>query len=250
MERMSSSVAYAQCDERNFLCSPLSPYILTVLNTLLFSQDSRLVSTLQSVCSNAGINPAVCSEVPKAASMLARNKFYGVIVDGSEAAREILSLFQTSSSSRKAISIVVSDGSAGTPIGTFVLRKPVSVELVARTLHAAKGPMLNEFQQYYRHSAQLPVLITRDSGGEFQATSINLSRRGLAIQMSGTGVIAPKDAVRARVATPSGGSWIDTKGEVVWANTRGSAGIRCEGVSPRDRQLLEEIAASGSTVGG
>jgi hypothetical protein len=179
--------------------------------------------------------------------MMAQRKFYGVIVDGAEpnAASEMLNMFRMSSSSRKAISIVVSDGSAGVPVGTFVLKKPVTFELAVRTLRAAKGPMLSEFHRYFRHPVQLPVLITKDSGGEFQATSINISRCGLGLQMPGLNVVAPTDAVRTRLATPRGGTF-ERKGKVAWTDARGRAGIHCEAISPRDLQKLEEIVGTHS----
>lgn len=160
-----------------------------------------------------------------------------------EVASEVLTRVRASSSSRNAISIVVSDVSAGVAGGAFVLRKPVAVELATRTLRVAKGPMLNEFRRYFRHPVQLPVLITRDSGGELQTTSVNVSHRGLAIQMAGPNVIAPRDAVRARLTLPGGGACIEMKGKVTWTDVRGRAGIHCEGISPRDRQQLEEWLA-------
>ncbi len=216
-----------------------------MLNNLLFSGDPLLTATLQSVCANVGISPTLCSESPQAASMLARCKFYGVIVDGGEpdAAGEVLSAVRASSSSRNAISIVVSDGSAGALGGTFLLRMPIAFELAMRTLRAAKGPMLNEFCRYFRHPVHLPVLITRDSGGELRATSVNVSHRGLAIQMAGVKVIALRDAVRARLTLPGSGTCIETKGTVAWTDARGRAGIHCEGISPRDRKQLEEWLA-------
>jgi hypothetical protein len=177
--------------------------------------------------------------------MLARCKFYGVVIDSAdpEAATQILSGIRVSSSSRNAISIVVSDGSAGVPSGTFVLRKPVASELVVRTLRAAKGLMLNEFRRYFRHPVQLPVLITRDSCGELQGTSINVSHRGIAVQMPDSNLIAPRDAVRSRLTLPGRGTYIETEGKVVWTDARGRAGINCEGISPSDRQRLEEWLA-------
>jgi hypothetical protein len=219
--------------------------IQDVLNDLLLSRDPELLAALQSVCTNMGISPTICSESPQAASMVARCKFYGVIVDAAEpdAAREVLSTIRASSSSRNAISIVVADGSAGEPGGTFVLRKPVALELTMRTVRAAKGLMLNEFSRYFRHPVHLPVLVTMDSGGELRATSINVSHGGLAIQMAGLNVLSLRDAVRARLTLPGDGTCIETKGKVAWADARGRAGIHCEGVSPRDRRQLEEWLA-------
>ena len=218
-----------------------------MLNALLLSRDSKLIGCLQPVCTSVGINLTRCSGVPRVTAMLARCKFYGVIVDGAEPdAATVLSAVRSSSSSQNAISIVISDGSAGVPGGTFTLRKPVAVDLATRTLRAAKGPMLTEFRRYLRHPAQLLVLMTKESGGEFHATSINISHRGLAVQMSALNVSAPTDPVRVRLTLPGVGTCIEMKGKVAWADARGRAGIRWEGISPRDRQQLEGWLAIAS----
>jgi PilZ domain len=203
------------------------------------------MATLQSVCGNVGIIPTVCSEDAQAAEMLARCKFYGVIIDSAkpEVAMEVLSTVRASSSSRKAIAIVVSDASGGVPGGMFVLSKPVAVDLATRTLRAATGLMLNEFRRYFRHPVQLPVVITRDSGGELQATSINFSHGGLAVRMAALDVIAPGDAFRARFTRPGAGARIETKGRVAWIGAQGRAGLHCECISARDRKQLEEWLA-------
>jgi len=218
-----------------------------VLNSLLLSQDPRFIATLQSLCANVGIIPTVCSGSAQAADMLARCKFYGVIIDSAEpeVATEVLSTVRASSSSRKAIAIVVSEASAGVPGGMFVLTKPVAVDLATRTLRAATGLMLNEFRRYFRHPVELPVVITKDSGGEFQATSINFSHGGLAVRMAALDAIDPRDAVRARFTRPGAGTYIETKGKVAWTGSQSRAGLHCECISARDRKQLEEWLAPG-----
>jgi len=218
-----------------------------VLNSLLLSQDPRFIATLQSLCANVGIIPTVCSGSAQAADMLARCKFYGVIIDSAEpeVATEVLSTVRASSSSRKAIAIVVSEASAGVPGGMFVLTKPVAVDLATRTLRAATGLMLNEFRRYFRQPVELPVVITKDSGGEFQATSINFSHGGLAVRMAALDAIDPRDAVRARFTRPGAGTYIETKGKVAWTGGQCRAGLHCECISARDRKQLEEWLAPG-----
>jgi hypothetical protein len=213
-----------------------------VLLNLLLSQDQKLIATLQSACANVGISPTLCSGHSETTALLARRKFYGVIVDGTEPhiANEVLSAVQASSSSRRAVSIAVSDDPTRLEGGTFVLRKPVGVDLAMRTLRAAKGPMLNEFSRYFRHQMQQPIRITRDLGGELKATTINISQRGMGIQLpSGKALIAAGDAIRALLTLPGGDACIEAKGKIVWIDSRGRAGISCEGHSPCDRHQLE-----------
>jgi len=131
------------------------------------------------------------------------------------------------------------------PGGMFVLTKPVGVDIATRTLRAATGLMLNEFRRYFRHPAQLPVVITKDSGEEFQATSINFSHGGLAVRMAALNVISPRDAVRARFTRPGASTCIETRGKVAWAGGQGRAGLYSECISARDRKQLEEWLTPG-----
>jgi hypothetical protein len=191
----------------------------------------------------------LCSGTAETTALLAHRKFYGVIVDGAEpnVANAVLNAVQASSSSRRAVSIVISDDSAGLAGGAFVLRRPVSVDLASRTLRAAKGAMLNEFSRYFRQQMQLSVRITRDSGGELKATTLNISQRGMAIQLpSGKTLIAAGDPIRTSLTLPDS-TCIEAKGKIVWMDIRGRAGIFCEGHSPRDRQQLQEWLAAKRT---
>ncbi len=217
------------------------PYML---DNILFSQDPRLIASLQAVCTNVGISPTICSVSTQVPGLLTQRKFYGVMVDSidPEETTKVLSTFRASSSSRKAIAIAVSDNLVQG--AAFHLGKPLSPELAMRTLRVAKGPMLAEFFGYFRHTERVPVLITKGAGGELRATSINVSLRGLAVQISGSNRIGINDAIHAMLTLP-GGTWTEMKGKVVWADNRGRLGIRCDGITPRDKQQLKQwLAAS------
>ncbi len=215
-----------------------------MLDNLLLSQDPSLIATFQAACTSVGVSPTVCSMSAQVPGLLTKQKFYGLMIDYPDLgeATRVLTVVRASSSSRTAIAIAVSNGPAAVEGAAFQLRKPVSPKLAIRTMRAAKGHMLNEFFGYFRHTVRLPVLITKDAGGELRATSINISRRGLAVQMAGVHRIGQSDTVNALLTLP-GGTWSEMKGTVVWADNRGRVGIRCEGRAPRDRQQLEQWLA-------
>jgi hypothetical protein len=125
--------------------------------------------------------------------------------------------------------------------GTFFLRKPVPSELASRTLRVAKGPMLNEFRSYYRHPLKLPVAISKRSGGELQASTVNLSCRGFATETAFDN-LAMGDVVSTRLTLPDG-NYVDMKSKLVWTEPTRS-GFQFDGGLARDRQRLEQCLAA------
>ncbi len=214
-----------------------------MLESLLLSQDRAVLATLESACATVGITPIVCAGEAQAAALLRSRKFYGLIVDTNQlqVASAVLTTARASASSRNATSIVVRAGSSNAVSGTFCLRKPVPSELATRTLRAAKGLMLNEFRRYYRHPFVLPVTIAKDSGGELQASTINVSCRGFATKAVFEN-LATGDVVRTRLTLPDG-NYVEMKSKLVWSEPNVS-GFQFEGSLARDRQRLEDCLAT------
>ncbi len=217
-----------------------------LLDSLVYSRDPKLISTIQWAGSNGGITPKLCSGATQVAALLARTKFYAVIVDDTDllAATEVLNAARRSPSSRNAISIAVVGGSAGGTLGTtFVLRKPVPGELVLRTFRAAQGAMIKEYLRYCRHPLQTPVILTTSAGQELHATASNISQGGLGLLLVQGRAVGPKAPLRVKLALPPNGSCLELSGEVVWCH-EAKLGVQCQGVSTADRKQLDEWLAA------
>lgn len=217
-----------------------------MLESLVLSSDAKLSTAIQQMCVNVGIRPEVCTGPEQAVRLMAKGKFYGIIVDSADpdVATELIKAVRKSPSSRRAVSIAVLSGSTGGLGAMFELRTPLTAELALRTFRAARAAMLSEFRRYCRRPLETPAMVTTPSGQELHARIINLSQGGLGVQFPPSRPIATRAAVRCRFALPPAGTLIEVKGEVVWSNSEGRAGLQCQGVSPRDRQNLEEWLAN------
>lgn len=223
------------------------------MESLLLSEDLKLIAAIQSVCPNAGITLKPCSGSEEGIALLARRKIYAVIVDhaNSRAASELMDAVLKSSSNKNAVTIAVISDYGGDPLkAMFVLMKPVSAELMLRTLRAAQGPMFKECRRYFRHPLQVPVTITTPQNQELQAISANVSQHGLAIRFLSPELITSCTAVGIRCELPGTFAPIELKGEIVWSTRDAKAGVRCRGVTPKDRKEWEAwlLARSLSTV--
>ncbi len=213
-----------------------------MLESLVLSGDARLNSAIERMCADVGIQPRLCAGPEQGAALLARGRYYGVIVHDADpqSATELLAATRKSSSSKRAVTIAVLTQSGGSLGTMFELRAPVAIDLAVRTFRAARASMLNEFRRCGRHAVQTPVIISTPAGQELHAKSINISQSGIAVKFATALKLTPKTAVRGRVVLPPAGTLVEVKGEIVWSDGDGRAGLQCQGVSARDRQNLEE----------
>jgi hypothetical protein len=178
---------------------------------------------------------------------LKTRKFYAILADDIDqaATSELLAAVRKSSSSDKALWIVfAATPTAVAPHAAMVVAKPVSMELAMRTVRAAQGPIASEYRRYARHSLRTPVALTTPSKQEIQASLINISGGGLAVQLAAQQQLATATAISARFALPVSGEWVRVSGDVVWCDAEGRAGLRCKGVTPMDGERLRKWLAA------
>lgn len=216
---------------------------------LLLSRDPNLISSMQVACGKLLIELVLCAEAAEATTLLERQKAYAVLVDDLDqaATTELLAAVRKSTSSQRAVPIAFSDRRTGNVFdAALIVAKPVSVDLAMRTLRVALGPISKEACRYTRHPLRAPVLLTTTSKNEIQATSVNISDGGLAIQFQGACPIPSKTAVSVRLLLPQSNDWVELKGGVVWFDTNGRAGLQCRGISRFDRRVLQKWLAARS----
>ncbi|HUK87582.1 MAG TPA: response regulator [Terriglobales bacterium] len=213
------------------------------LDSLLVCRDSATLRTLRQVLEENNFGIRLFSESAAALKAVGETRFDAVVVDcGVEGAGEVLKQLRSSRPNRNTIAFAISDGA--TPVaGTvqagahFVLRKPVSAEWMARNLRAALGPMLGERRRYFRHKLEVPVVLI-DGGKEILANTSNLSEGGMAVHTRGHG--NPPAVVNFKFELPGTGRSISGKGEVVWADAQGMAGIRFRTLAEGCQAVLEQ----------
>ncbi len=215
-----------------------------MLESLFLAGDPKLNAAIEQMCASVGISPRRCSGAEQGSTLLARNRFYGVIVHDADplGAAQLLQAIRRSSSSKRAVSIAVlrKPSSLG---AAFELRTPMAADLALRTFRAARAAMLSEFRRSGRHAVEAPVIITTAAGQELHGKSINLSQTGLALKFATRLQLTAKTTVRGRLVLPPSGTLVEIKGEVAWSDAEGRAGLQIQAVTARDRQNLEEWTA-------
>ncbi len=217
-----------------------------MLDTLVVSADAKLISTIQSACAKLGMTAKMCATPKAVPAILARNKLYGVVMDGLDSGKvtEVLTAFRESASSRFVVSIVVGGLQAsGASQVAFVIPNPVTEKIAIRTLRVAQGQMCNELRRYIRHPLSAPITLTSDRGQQLEVISRNISQRGLGILFAKSHLISVGAQVCARFALPGVTVPIQCKGRVVWSDGLENAGISCDGNTPTDRQQLQSWVA-------
>ncbi len=217
-----------------------------MFDTLVVSQDPELIATIQAACTKLGITADVCYRREQAPELLSNRKYYGIVVDDatSNDAAELLTRVRQSMATKSAVSIAVARGFPGNSLETmFLLGKPVADELALRTFRAAHPTMMKEFRRYFRQPLHLPVILNTDADQELQATAVNLSQTGMAIDLADTQLIRNNVGLWIKVPLYPGSEGIRLKAEVAWCTPQGRAGLRCRGVTSYDSKQLEQWLA-------
>lgn len=213
------------------------------LDSLLVCRDPATLRTVQQVLTENNFGVQLFSDSAAALKAVGETRFDAVVVDcGVEGAGDVLKQLRQSRPNRNAIAFAISDSAIPVPgafqMGAhFVLNKPVSAEWMARTLRAALGPMAGERRRYFRHKAELPVVLTTGDK-EILAKTANLSEGGMTVQTRGSE--SPQGVVGVKFELPGTGRSISGKGEVAWADAQGMIGVRFRSLGEGCQETLEQ----------
>jgi DNA-binding response OmpR family regulator len=121
----------------------------------------------------------------------------------------------------------------------FVLVKPVSDEIAARTLRAALGMVITQRRRYHRHHLNLAAKLLLNNGEELEVEIVNLSESGAALEMKREHHRKPEGDVRLRFKVPSHASVLEAAAVVHWTNA-GRVGLQFSKIRPGSRSALEQ----------
>jgi hypothetical protein len=216
------------------------------IECLLLSNDSEVQRVVNRVSDNLGMSLESLPSVWEGVERLRKWRFDAVILDSEEnELREILREIRKGKRNRTCIALAIvkdpNSGAAFTMGATFVLAKPVGMERFSRLMHAAHSLIVRQRLRYHRHSVQIPAKLDFGSVRDFPVTITNLSEGGAEIVVEGPVVI--NGAMRMRFTLPESVFLIDGKGELVWADAQGRAGIRFVHPLTRGNQPLRQWLA-------
>ena len=220
------------------------PPSVSIAAALLVSNDAVTIEQLSLSMQQLALSQEVCVEVPTALVLLNRRKFDAVVVDLELSGQvgAILQGVRQSPSNRTAVIFAISDSDAGTVSAfkagsNFVLRRPLSLTSISKTLNVAYGLILRERRRYFRCPVKIPAAIYRAGMPTVHGETVNISERGMAIATSAS--LQPGVKVQVHFTLPGHDSRFVVGAAICWCKET-SLGLQFISLLPHLASELQE----------
>jgi CheY-like chemotaxis protein len=192
-----------------------------VAGALLVSNDAVTIRQISESLQQLAMSPEISVEIGAALAMLRQRKFEAVIVDLhlEGQATTVLEQIRRSPSNRTTVIFTVSESDVETVSAfkagsNFVLRKPLSLISIGRSLKVAYGLILREHRRYFRCPVQIPAVICRDGTARVHGQTVNISEGGIAITTSA--LLRPAVKVQVHFTLPGLASRFEVAATISW----------------------------------
>jgi len=214
------------------------------LQALLLTRDSEVNRTLRRVLESNKIDVAVCADPQQARLAISRHKYDAVVVDCDDMKEgpAVLKELRQGKSNKSCITFALVSGRTSVQqafeLGAnFVLDKPLALDRVTRSVRAAHGLIMRERRRYHRHLLRATGSIVVDAGTELPVRITNISQGGISIECARQ--LDEGGAARLRFALPGARRVLEVKGEIMWSNPEGQAGVRFQVLSLEVKKELD-----------
>jgi len=211
------------------------------LEFVLITNDYATLGAISGGVKKCGAKSSLVPSAAEARECMERRKVDGIFVDVEVpgAVNLIHAIRHGTSNCKIVIFACVPDAKESTAVlnagANFMLRKPVNVDGVALHITIAKDLLVRERQRYFRQAVNLQVTL-KEGATEQRAKISNLSEGGMAIRT--TKPMKHGSALEFSFVLPSG-ALVTGKGQAMWSNKEGMAGIAFQGVHGQMRETLE-----------
>jgi len=212
------------------------------LNALVMCRDQHCLQVLATALEEFGIEAEVCLDADEATERIVRGRYSAAILDFDIAAAvHVAKLARLGPpQSRPVVFAMVG---ALTHVGptfqagaNFVLYKPLALDQVMRSLRAGRGFMRPDRRRSPRQ--KLETLVYLQFGiAALPALVLDLNEQGLALQAAEP--LPPVQTVPLRFVLPGTDHMVEGRGEVVWADDEGRAGLFFTQLKPASRKVLK-----------
>src|SRR5215470_1041840 len=222
----------------------LDTFEAMALQALLLSRDPEVHRTIRRVLDAANIDLDLSNNPDQARHILTRRKYDAILVDCDDLTNGpvVLRELRRGKSNKSCIAFALVNGKttiqqAFEMGANFVLDKPVSIDRATRSVRAAQGLIMRERRRYHRHLIKATGAILVDSGSELPISITNISHGGISIECSRQ--LEQGGAAKLRFLLPGAKHVLEVKGEVMWSNSEGQAGIRFQVLSTDMKKALD-----------
>ena len=212
---------------------------------LVLCDELESLKVLCKAMDDAEINRDICTEFEEAVELLNRRKYEAVVVDCAsiEQGGKFLRSVRRAPSNKQAsvFALVAAEATAPATFhkgANFALLKPLSLDLVSRSLRAAHSLMLQERRRWFRHPIELAVELKRQRVATVHCVSRNLSEGGMGLRSANGISIGQEFEIRFRIPGEQNG--IEGKCEVRWMDRAGNAGVRFLYLAQAEHKRLKD----------
>jgi diguanylate cyclase (GGDEF)-like protein len=209
---------------------------------LLVSADPVTIQQFSLALRELSISLDACQDTASAGLLLKRRKFDAVIVDLQlqEHSGNILDKARLSPSNRTAVTFGIGDNDAEVTLAfrkksQFIFERPLSPQLIHKTLKRAYGLILKERRRYFRCPISVPVIMRKERGEEIRCSTVNISEGGMAL--SAQAPIVPGESVHVQFTLPNHAPLL-AESTICWSKT-GHLGICFESISNVHKSELQ-----------
>jgi CheY-like chemotaxis protein len=219
------------------------------LSALLVCVEKDDSEVLQQVLAELGIHIESCPDLGRASIRAEQRRFDVIIVEGGSDSEVLQFLRDTQQSRAKdatlAVVVVPSQNSVHELFSlgvNFVLYKPVAYERAVSSLSAACALMTMEKRRDPRAPVHAHAKIDYADVERQNATLVNLSKSGMAVQFGKT--IPPTSKVYFQFQLPGQSACVRLSGQLVWQDWTGRGGVQFADVPTASRRLVDEFLAA------
>ncbi|MGC2694594.1 MAG: PilZ domain-containing protein [Candidatus Angelobacter sp.] len=213
-------------------------------SALLLSTDTASLSTMKKVLEEYGVSVKVAASPTVAVHLIKTTKFDLAVLDHDVPGALELAAGRSPIANPKMIFGLVRKTALQELAEKrihFMVQKPFTADLFARSLRAAYGPMIRDRRTAFRHAVQVkPVsaVLIQDGGtqGLRDATILDLSQDGMCIQ---TQEILPQGVtLQIEFQIPESRVAIHVTGRVMWTRASGRTGLEFTQIAATEQKDL------------
>jgi len=221
------------------------------LTAMLVSNDAQTLCTIDKTFEEFGVAGDVCLNTPNARKMLAERPVDLLTLDFDlSGAMELMDIYSDGTTKRPAAVIALTrQGSlikeALNQRVHFILQKPFTPDLMAKTLKAAYGLIVKEKRAAFRYSVKIDAVANVTEGGDKRRLASvivdDVSLTGLCFRTSKP--VFKGTTVSVDFCLPGSGHRLHSIGRVMWSDN-GQAGILFESMTHQDSTVLKRWLAA------
>ena len=208
---------------------------------LLVSNQAAEARQIVSAMQRFAFTVDVCTSQESGAALIGTRKFQAIILDleADDQESTLLDVVRSSPSNRSAVTFVVlGTERRSRPLHpNFVLHRPLTNALLARTLKAAIGLIVRDYRRYFRCPIEVPATIQISGGPQIPCELMNISEGGLALNKCiplGLGTL-----VGTRFELPDLLGEFQVEAHVCWSDNRSRVGVHFSSILPEQKVRLQ-----------